>query len=99
MHGAIRVIRGEPAHGQVDLRATATPINRGRTSDVVYNGVENGDGDAAAFSGSQISSRDKIVLFLGRITMQKGPEYFVRAPRSVCWRRYENVKFLVAGNG
>ena len=40
----------------------------------------------------------KIVLFLGRITLQKGPEYFVRAARKVL--DYEKkVLFVVTGDG
>lgn len=64
--------------------------------DVVYNGVAREDHQPAP--GQQIESTDKIVLFLGRITMQKGPEYFVRAARRVL-DRYQNVKFVVAGSG
>jgi glycosyltransferase involved in cell wall biosynthesis len=44
------------------------------------------------------SATTKIVLFLGRITMQKGPEYFIRRPPA-CWRSMDNVKFVVAGSG
>lgn len=41
---------------------------------------------------------DKIVTFLGRITMQKGPEYFVEAAHRVL-KRTSNVRFVMAGNG
>lgn len=41
---------------------------------------------------------EKIVTFLGRITMQKGPEYFVEAAKMVL-DRMENVRFVMAGNG
>lgn len=41
---------------------------------------------------------DKIVTFLGRITMQKGPEYFVQAAEKVL-RKMENVRFVMAGSG
>ena len=41
---------------------------------------------------------DKIVTFLGRITMQKGPEYFIEAAYQVI-RRTENVHFVMAGTG
>jgi glycosyltransferase involved in cell wall biosynthesis len=40
----------------------------------------------------------KIVTFLGRITMQKGPEYFIEAAYQVI-RRVENVHFVMAGTG
>jgi glycosyltransferase involved in cell wall biosynthesis len=41
---------------------------------------------------------DKIVTFLGRITMQKGPEYFIEAARMVLSRMH-NVRFVMAGSG
>jgi glycosyltransferase involved in cell wall biosynthesis len=41
---------------------------------------------------------DKIVTFLGRITMQKGPEYFVEAAAKVL-RKTQNVRFVMAGSG
>ncbi len=42
--------------------------------------------------------KDKIVTFLGRITMQKGPEYFVEAAAKVL-RNNRNVRFVMAGSG
>lgn len=45
-----------------------------------------------------IQSKDRIVLFLGRITMQKGPEYFIRAAKRVL-EKAPNAKFVVAGSG
>jgi glycogen synthase len=44
------------------------------------------------------NSNEKIVLFAGRITMQKGPEYFVEAAKLVNSIN-PNVKFVVAGDG
>lgn len=41
---------------------------------------------------------EKIVTFLGRITFQKGPEYFVEAASKVL-KRDENVRFVMAGSG
>ncbi len=41
---------------------------------------------------------DKIVTFLGRITMQKGPEYFVEAANKVL-KKMNNVRFVMAGSG
>ena len=64
--------------------------------DVVYNGCENGH--ATPPPEARIDSGDKIVLFLGRITMQKGPEYFIRAAKRVLEKR-QNVKFVIAGAG
>jgi glycosyltransferase involved in cell wall biosynthesis len=44
------------------------------------------------------TSKEKIVTFLGRITMQKGPEYFVEAA-SMVLQRTHNIRFVMAGNG
>jgi glycosyltransferase involved in cell wall biosynthesis len=45
-----------------------------------------------------ISKKDKIILYAGRVTLQKGPEYFIRAAKKVL--EYEpNTKFVIAGTG
>lgn len=41
---------------------------------------------------------NKLVLFLGRVTLQKGPDYFVRAAKKVC-ERNSNVYFILSGSG
>jgi len=41
---------------------------------------------------------DKVVTFLGRITLQKGPEYFVQAAYKVL-QKMDNVRFVMAGSG
>jgi glycosyltransferase involved in cell wall biosynthesis len=61
---------------------------------VVHNGIDF-DNMKKRFS---IEKKDRIVLFLGRITYQKGVEYFIWAAKKVL--EYEkNVKFVVAGDG
>ena len=42
--------------------------------------------------------KQKIVTFLGRITFQKGPDYFVEAAAKVL-KRLPDVHFVMAGNG
>ena len=42
--------------------------------------------------------KDKVITFLGRITMQKGPEYFVEAAAKVL-QKNRNVRFVIAGSG
>ncbi len=42
--------------------------------------------------------KDKLVTFLGRITMQKGPEYFVEAAARVL-AKTDGVRFVMAGSG
>jgi len=61
----------------------------------VHNAV-----DFDGFEQMEIDSRidEKIVTFLGRITYQKGPEYFIEAAAKVL-KRYPNVRFVMAGSG
>lgn len=65
-------------------------------TEVVYNAVE------PVFStNNQVLKKgvqEKLVTFLGRITMQKGPEYFVEAACLVL-KKMENVRFVMAGSG
>ena len=42
--------------------------------------------------------KDKVITFLGRITMQKGPEYFVEAAAKVL-QKNKHVRFVMAGGG
>jgi glycosyltransferase involved in cell wall biosynthesis len=64
--------------------------------DVVYNGIDR-DGDRPP-ARPALGPRDKVVLFLGRLTMQKGPEYFIAAAARVL-EKMGHVKFVVAGSG
>jgi glycogen(starch) synthase len=65
---------------------------------VVYNGIERDDSDNGASNYTLPDKTEKIVLFLGRITMQKGPEYFLAAAKKVL-EKIDNVKFVMAGDG
>jgi len=42
--------------------------------------------------------KEKVVTFLGRLTFQKGPEYFVEAAKKIL-EKDKNVRFVMAGNG
>jgi glycosyltransferase involved in cell wall biosynthesis len=42
--------------------------------------------------------QEKIVTFLGRVTFQKGPDYFVEAAKKVL-EKDDNVRFVMAGSG
>ena len=42
--------------------------------------------------------RDPVVLFLGRITIQKGPDYFIEVADRVL-RKFPHVHFIMAGTG
>lgn len=46
----------------------------------------------------EIKKTDRVVLFLGRVTLQKGPDYFVYAAKKVL-EQEKNVKFIIAGSG
>lgn len=92
MHGATRAIA-------VSMLTKNVCVNRYGVNaskiDVVYNGVDLDPGGAGA---QPIHSKDKIVLYFGRITMQKGPEYFIQAAKKVL-DYMDDVKFVVAGSG
>jgi len=62
----------------------------------VYNAVESGiEKDSEQFTKAV---DEKVVTFLGRITYQKGPEYFMEAANKVL-KYTNNVRFVMAGNG
>jgi glycosyltransferase involved in cell wall biosynthesis len=63
----------------------------------VHNAVEPLSKDILSITDKR-GMRDKIVTFLGRITMQKGPEYFVEAASRVL-QKADRVRFVMAGNG
>jgi glycogen synthase len=65
--------------------------------EVVYNAIES-NGNGMDIEKYNIQKDEKIVLFLGRITMQKGPEYFLAAAKKVL-EVMDNVKFVMAGSG
>jgi glycogen(starch) synthase len=64
---------------------------------VVYNAIDANDRTTPP-PPPRIRRNEKIVLFLGRITMQKGPEYFIAAAKKVL-QRMDNVRFIMAGSG
>jgi len=69
-----------------------------RRIDVVYNAIDTDGKRLGDQPLPNIRRDEKIVLFLGRITMQKGPEYFLAAARKVL-EVMENVRFIMAGSG
>ena len=62
----------------------------------VYNAVDPVRSGGTKASGEYLN--EKIVSFLGRITRQKGPEYFVEAA-SLVLQKMKNVRFVMAGKG
>jgi glycosyltransferase involved in cell wall biosynthesis len=61
----------------------------------VHNAVEPAE-VKEIFAHKQVP--EKVVTFLGRITFQKGPDYFIEAARLVL-ERDPNVRFVMAGSG
>lgn len=65
--------------------------------EVVYNAVDHAEHRPA----DQVEKKafpEKIVTYLGRVTFQKGPEYFVDAAAKVL-QRDKNFRFVMAGSG
>jgi glycosyltransferase involved in cell wall biosynthesis len=94
MHGAIKVIA--VSHLTKNLITHHYGVDPTKV-EVVYNAIDvNGNGfDQEKYA---IHKDEKLVLFLGRITMQKGPEYFIAAAKKVL-EVMDNVKFVMAGSG
>ncbi len=63
---------------------------------VVYNAVNLSPTHVNA--NYEIKQDDKIILYVGRITLQKGPDYFIEAAKKVI-EKDPNVKFIMAGSG
>ncbi|MFA5325468.1 MAG: glycosyltransferase family 4 protein [Bacteroidales bacterium] len=61
----------------------------------VHNAV---DFDGRSEITIQRGVKEKVVTFLGRVTFQKGPEYFIEAANKVL-KMYPNVRFVMAGSG
>ncbi len=62
---------------------------------VVHNAVIQDDDRKTDYKRSL---KEKVVLFLGRVTSQKGPSYFIEAARLVL-DKIDNIRFVMAGNG
>jgi glycosyltransferase involved in cell wall biosynthesis len=78
-----------------DIVITHYAIHPGKVL-TIHNGV-----DKDSRSDMKRSERlfdEKIVTFLGRITFQKGPEYFIEAAYKVL-QKQSNVRFVMAGSG
>ncbi len=62
----------------------------------IYNAVE----PVAKISDFKYKKRlnEKVVTFLGRITLQKGPEYFIEAAFLLS-KKMKNIRFVMAGSG
>lgn len=69
--------------------------------DVVYNAVPahaEGRIESDALKNFKAATGKRMVLFVGRFTLQKGPDYFLRAA-SLVLQHDKNVFFVMAGSG
>jgi glycosyltransferase involved in cell wall biosynthesis len=92
LHAATRVISVSNYTKNIIISRYGIPSEK---VEVVYNGVER---NSSVPLHMLPDKTEKIVLFLGRITMQKGPEYFLAAAKKVL-EKINNVKFVMAGDG
>lgn len=69
---------------------------------VVYNGIDETTRPSGATGLPRLRKLKeqgfKLVLFLGRVTLQKGPDYFIRAAKRVL-EHNKNVYFILSGSG
>jgi glycogen synthase len=94
VHGAWRAVCVSRLTRDILTSRYGVPESKCR---VIYNAITmNGEPINSPFNS--IEKDEKIVLFLGRVTMQKGPEYFLAAAKKVL-SVMENVRFVVAGSG
>lgn len=92
MHAADHIVAVSQLTKNIIIRKYGVAANK---ITVLHNAVLD-----ASIIKTNYSKRvpEKIVTFLGRITFQKGPEYFVEAAKKVI-DRDPNVRFVMAGNG
>lgn len=94
LHAADRVITVSHYTKQVVHRHYGIPLNK---ISVVHNGIPLHK-EPAKFDFHELKKKYKIVLFMGRITMQKGPDYFIRLAKAVT-DADPKVKFVLVGSG
>ena len=105
-----KMVSGKPLC--IHVHATDFDRSRGKVNPTVYSIEKNGmDHADCIMCVSEYPlpqeyldiprvdhGKEKVVTFLGRITMQKGPEYFIEAADLVC-KRSKNIRFCFAGSG
>lgn len=62
----------------------------------IHNAVDFSPNGNTPFESKGVP--EKVVTFLGRVTFQKGPDYFIEAANKVI-KRNPNVRFVMAGSG
>lgn len=66
--------------------------------EVIHNGVNEIVGGNVDINLTALKEEYKLVLFVGRLTIQKGPDIFLKVAREVL-HHYEKVMFIIAGSG
>ena len=92
MQAADRVIAVSELTRRIVIGKYGIPADKVVT---VHNAVRFGESEEAA---PERAVKDKVVTFLGRITYQKVPDYFVEAAAKVL-QRVPDVRFVMAGSG
>lgn len=92
MQAADRVIAVSELTRRIVIGKYGIPADKVVT---VHNAVRFGESEEAA---PERAVKDKVATFLGRITYQKGPDYFVEAAAKVL-QRVPDVRFVMAGSG
>lgn len=92
MQAADRVIAVSELTRRIVIGKYGIPADKVVT---VHNAVRFGESEEAV---PERAVKDKVVTFLGRITYQKGPDYFVEAAAKVL-QRVSDVRFVMAGSG
>ena len=92
MQAADRVIAVSELTRRIVIGKYGIPADKVVT---VHNAVRFGESEEAV---PERAVKDKVVTFLGRITYQKGPDYFVEAAAKVL-QRVPDVRFVMAGSG
>lgn len=93
MHAADKVITVSHRTRDIVIHRYGVPPER---VVAIHNAVDFGDDDISAPIARPFP--EKVVTFLGRITFQKGPDYFVETAAKVL-ERMDNVRFVMAGSG
>lgn len=67
--------------------------------EIIYNGgITDMEKKLELSQENKILKDDKVVLFAGRMTLQKGPEYFLKAAKRAL-EFDKNIKFIMIGGG
>ncbi len=93
MHAADKVVAVSHFTKNLIMRVYNVPEHK---IEVVHNAVSRKEASHVYHVANP--EGEKQVLFMGRITFQKGPEYFVEAARLVL-QVMPNVRFVMAGSG